>query len=135
MCFSRDEGKTWTKPEYTCWGLTGDRHEGVYLPDGRLFIAFRDQAIGSSTKGQYVAWVGSYDDLRAGRPGDFRVHILEQCGDHAWDTGYSGVELLPDGTILCTTYLRYRPHDKGNSVVCARIPFSRLTNPSLDYKK
>ena len=135
MCFSRDEGKTWTKPEYTCWGLTGDRHEGVYLPDGRLFIAFRDQALGSSTKGQYVAWVGSYDDLRAGRPGDCRVHILEQCGDHAWDTGYSGVEMLPDGTILCTTYLRYRPKDKWNSVVCARIPFARIAGAKLDYKK
>lgn len=126
MCFSRDEGKTWTKPEDTCWGLTGDRHEGIYLPDGRLFIAFRDQAKGSSTKGQYVAWVGTYEDLRAGRPGDFRVHILEHVGERAWDTGYSGVELLPDGTILCTTYIWYRPEDKANSVVCAKIPVSRI---------
>ena len=126
MCFSRDEGQTWTKPEDTCWGLTGDRHEGIYLPDGRLFIAFRDQAKGSSTKGQYVAWVGTYDDLRAGKPGDCRIHILEHVGERAWDTGYSGVELLPDGTILCTTYIWYRPKDKANSVVCTRIPVSRI---------
>ena len=126
MCFSRDEGKTWTKPVDTCWGLSGDRHEGIYLPDGRLFIAFRDRALGSSTSGQYVAWVGTYADLRAGKGGDFRVHILDHVGERIWDTGYSGVELLPDGTILCTTYMHYRRTDKAHSVVCARIPFSAL---------
>ena len=129
MCFSRDEGKTWTKPEDTCWGLTGDRHEGVYLPDGRLFIAFRDRALGSSTYGQYVAWVGSYADLRAGRPGDFRVHLLDHVGENGWDTGYSGVELLADGTILCTTYMHYRLEDKAHSVVCMRFKPSDLMLP------
>ena len=38
MCFSRDEGETWTAPEDTAWGLTGDRHEGVQAPDGRWVI-------------------------------------------------------------------------------------------------
>ena len=132
MCFSRDEGKTWTKPEDTSWGLTGDRHEGIYLPDGRLFIAFRDQAKESSTKGQYMAWVGSYADLRAGRPGDFRVHLLDHLGENAWDTGYSGVELLADGTILCTTYMHYRPSDKAHSVVCTRF---RPSDLKLDTNK
>ena len=127
MCFSRDEGKTWTKPEDTCWGLTGDRHEGIYLPDGRLFIAFRDRALGSSTLGQYMAWVGSYADLRAGKPGDFRVHLLDHVGENEWDTGYSGVELLADGTILCTTYMHYRLSDKAHSVVCTRFRQSDLT--------
>ena len=135
MCFSRDEGKTWTKPEDTCWGLTGDRHEGIYLPDGRLFIAFRDRALGSSTYGQYVAWVGTYADLRAGRPGDFRVHILDHVGERAWDTGYSGVELLPCGTILCTTYMKYRADDKAHSVVCARFKQSDLTPNRQNLKQ
>ena len=126
MCFSRDEGKTWTKPVDTCWGLTGDRHEGIYLPDGRLFIAFRDRAIGSSTYGQYVAWVGSYGDLRTGRGGDCRMHILDHVGENACDTGYSGVELLADGTVLCTTYMRYCMEDKSHSVVCTRFKPSEL---------
>ena len=126
MCFSRDEGKTWTKPVDTCWGLSGDRHEGIYLPDGRLFIAFRDRALGSSTYGQYVAWVGTYADLRAGKGGDFRVRILDHVGERTWDTGYSGVEILPDGTILCTTYMHYRTADRSQSVVCARLPLSAL---------
>ncbi len=63
MMFSRDEGKTWSKPEDTPWGLTGDRHQGVQLPDGRLFIAFRDMAPKSPTLGHFVAWVGSYDAI------------------------------------------------------------------------
>ncbi len=126
MCFSRDEGKTWTKPQDTCWGLSGDRHEGIYLPDGRLFIAFRDRALGSSTYGHYVAWVGSYADLRAGKPGDCRVLLLENKAENVWDTGYSGVELLNDGTILCTTYLQYRAEDKAHSVVCTRFKLSDI---------
>lgn len=127
MCFSRDEGHTWSAPEDTPWGLSGDRHEGIYLPDGRIFVAFRDRAIGSSTYGQYVAWVGAYADMRAGKPGDLRVHILEHVGENAWDTGYSGVELLPDGEILCTTYLHYRPDDKAHSVVSTRVRMEDLT--------
>ncbi len=126
MCFSRDEGKTWTKPEDTCWGLSGDRHEGIYLPDGRLLIAFRDRALGSSTYGHYVAWVGSYADLRVGKPGDCRVLLLENKAANVWDTGYSGVELLNDGTILCTTYLQYRAEDKAHSVVCTRFKLSDI---------
>ena len=125
MCFSRDEGETWTRPVETCWGLTGDRHEGVRLPDGRWLIAFRDQAIGSPTRGQYVAWVGTYDDIRHGRPGQYRIKLLHSySGDKrfpnsSWggDCGYSGVELLPDGTILCTTYLKYWPDGRRHSVV------------------
>ena len=128
MCFSRDEGKTWTTPVDTCWGLTGDRHEGIYLPDGRLFIAFRDRALGSSTSGQYVAWVGSYADLSAGKGGDCRVHLLDHVGENVWDTGYSGVELLDDGTILCTTYMQYRATDKAHSVVCMRLTLADMTS-------
>ena len=127
MCFSRDEGETWTKPVDTCWGLSGDRHEGIYLPDGRLFVAFRDRAHGSSTYGHYVAWVGSYADLRVGKPGDVRVKLFDNKADNVWDTGYSGVELLPGGTILCTTYLQYRHGDKAHSVVCTRLHLSDFT--------
>ena len=129
MCFSRDEGRTWTAPVDTCWGLTGDRHEGVQLPDGRWVIAFRDRALGSSTYGQYVAWVGTYDDLRNGRPGQYRIHLLRSWsgskhGGWLGDTGYSGVELLPDGTILCTTYVKMFPDERLQSVACTRFRIS-----------
>ena len=129
MCFSRDEGATWTAPVDTAPELTGDRHEGIALPDGRLFIAFRDRMINSPTYGQYVAWVGTYDDLRNARPGACRVHLLKSwAGDERFpnpsfvgDTGYSGVERLPDDTILCTTYTKHWPDARRHSVVCTRF--------------
>ncbi len=132
MCFSRDEGATWTPPVDTAPELTGDRHEGVILPDGHYFIAFRDRMIGSATYGQYVAWVGTYDDLRNARPGVLRIHLLKNwAGEKApdgsqldgWigDTGYSGVELLPNGELLCTTYVKYWPDARKQSVVCTRL--------------
>ena len=128
MCFSNDEGQNWTVPQDTPWGLTGDRHEAISLPDGRLLIAFRDRAIGSSTSGQYMAWVGTYEDIRNCRPGQYRIHLLKHWTNlpakepfHFFDTGYSGVELLPDNTILCTTYTQHWPDNRRSSVVCTRF--------------
>lgn len=127
VIFSEDEGQSWTTPVDTPWGLTGDRHEGLYLSDGRLFIAFRDRAIKSPTWGQYVAWIGEYDDIRYSRPGQCRIHLLKHYGKKgAWpgsidDTGYSGVELLPDGRLHCTTYIKYWDDDRYSSVVSTSI--------------
>ena len=127
MSFSHDEGRTWTNPVDTPWALTGDRHEGVLLPDGRYVIAFRDQAVGSETRGQFMAWVGTFDDLVNGRNGQYRIHLLHHHGrkgvwpGNEFDTGYPGVELLPDGTIVCTTYTRHFDDDRQSSVVCTRF--------------
>jgi len=119
MMFSRDEGKTWSKPIDTPWGLTGDRHQGVYTKDGRLVIAFRDMAPGSPTRGHFVAWVGTYDDIQNSRPGQYRIKLLHSYAGR--DCGYPGVELLPDGTIVATTYIKYWPGKKKHSVVSTRF--------------
>lgn len=125
MCFSRDEGQTWTDPVDTAWALTGDRHEALPLPDGRFLIAFRDRALGSTTCGQYVAWVGTWDDLVNARSGQYRIRLLKHWPDErAWsrfDTGYSGVERLSDGTIVCTTYSKMAPGPERHSVVLTRF--------------
>ncbi len=137
MCFSRDGGKTWTEPVDTCRGLTGDRHQGVRAPDGRWIITYRDLAHKSPTFGQYMAWVGTYDDIRNGRPGQFRIHLLKHCIDGGWamrDTGYSGVECLPDGTILCTTYTQHTPANVGRSIVATRFKLSEC-DPKKDLKE
>jgi hypothetical protein len=105
MMFSRDEGRTWSRPKDTPWGLTGDRHYGLYTNDGRLVIAFRDKAIGSATYNHFVAWVGTYDDIRNNRPGEYRIKLLTSY-DGRGDCGYPGMERLPDGTIIATTYLK-----------------------------
>jgi photosystem II stability/assembly factor-like uncharacterized protein len=119
MMFSTDEGQTWSKPQDAPWGLTGDRHMGVYASDGRLVIAFRDKAFDSSTINHFVAWVGTYDDIRNCRPGQYRIKLLH-C-NAGGDCGYPGMELLPDGTIVATTYIKYQPGKNRQSVVSARF--------------
>ncbi len=124
VMFSRDEGTTWSEPANTAWGLTGDRHMGVYTADGRLVIAFRDKALESPTLGHFVAWIGKYEDIRPGKPGQCRVKLLHS---HAGgDCGYPGMELLPDGTIIATTYIKHRPGAEKHSVVCARFKISEI---------
>jgi hypothetical protein len=119
MMFSRDEGATWSAPIDAPWGLTGDRHMGVLTKDGRLVIAFRDQAPLSPTKGHFVAWVGTYDDIKQGRSGQYRIKLLH--GYVKGDLGYPGVELLPDGTIVATTYIKYWDDARKHSVVSTRF--------------
>lgn len=102
VIFSNDEAKTWTEPRELPGSLTGDRHTGRYSPDGRLFISFRDTTRESPTKGDWVGWVGTYDDIGQGREGQYRVRLMEN--HHSWDCAYPGVEVLPDGTFVTTTY-------------------------------
>jgi hypothetical protein len=119
MMFSRDEARTWSDPVDTPWGLTGDRHIGVTTRDRRWVIAFRDQAPGSPTQGHFVAWVGTWDDIRHGKPGQYRIKLLHS---HAGaDCGYPGMEILPDQTIVATTYIKYRPGNEKNSVISTRF--------------
>jgi len=102
VIFSNDEGRTWSAPRELPAALTGDRHVAKYAPDGRLFVTFRDQATGSPTWGDWVGWVGTYDDIVAGREGQYRVRLMDNTKDA--DTAYPGLELLPDGTFVATTY-------------------------------
>lgn len=102
VIFSDDEGETWSEPVELPGALTGDRHTGHYAPDGRLFISFRDTTHESPTKGDWVGWVGTYDDIVAGREGQYRVRLMDN--HRGADCAYPAVELLPDGTFVCTTY-------------------------------
>ncbi len=124
MMFSRDEGKTWSTPIDTPWGLTGDRHMGTQLADGRWIFAFRDMAKNSTTWGHFVAWVGTYDDIKNGRSGEYRIKLLNSHAKGIRDCGYPGVELLPDGTIVATTYIKYDDSKKKHSVVATRFKIS-----------
>jgi hypothetical protein len=107
VIFSSDEGKTWTAPREVPLALTGDRHTGKYGPDGRLFISFRcrspkDRAQGRPFEGDWVGWVGTWDDIAAGRDGQYSVRLKHNT--KGYDTTYPGVEVLPDGTFVTTTY-------------------------------
>jgi hypothetical protein len=99
---SKDEGLSWSLPKELPAALTGDRHTAKYAPDGRLFITFRDTTRESATKGDWVAWVGKYDDIVSGREGQYRVRLMHNTSGA--DCAYPGLEVLPDGTIVTTTY-------------------------------
>lgn len=119
MMFSQDEGKTWSEPVPTSWGLTGDRHQGVQLPDGRLVIVFRNGAPGSEDR--FVAWVGTYEDIKQGKPGQSTIALLNNFSDG----GYPGIHRLPDGTIVATTYASLDPKDKP-SIVSIRFQMGKV---------
>jgi hypothetical protein len=102
VIFSKNEGKTWNEPRELPGALTGDRHTGKYAPDGRLVVSFRDTTLESPTKGDWVAWVGTFDDIVRGREGQYRVRLMDNTGGA--DCAYAGVEVLPDGTFVLTTY-------------------------------
>ena len=110
VIFSDDEGESWTDPVQLPLTLTGDRHIGRYAPDGRLFITFRDEAAGSPTMADWVGWIGTFDDIVAGREGQYRVRLMQNYGRNPkgdfvfGDCAYPGLELLPDGTFVTTTY-------------------------------
>ena len=107
VIFSSDEGATWTEPRELPAALTGDRHQGRYAPDGRLFLSFRDTTRQSPTKGDWVGWVGTYDDIVAGREGQYRVRLMDN--HKGGDCAYPAVERLPDGTFVVTTYGHWTP--------------------------
>jgi len=127
---SDDEGRSWSDPFELPHSLTGDRHVARYAPDGRLVIAFRDQAEGSPTYNHFVAWVGTYDDIVARREGMYRIKLLHSYA--GGDCGYPGLELLSDGTFVATTYIKYAPGPQKHSVVSTRFRLGELDAGSVE---
>jgi hypothetical protein len=109
VIFSEDDGKTWSPPRALPRALTGDRHVGRFAPDGRLVISFRDMPPEGAWKGDWVAWIGTWEDLLNGRPGQYKVRLKDN--HHDWDSGYPAIELLDDGTFVMTSYGHWTPNE------------------------
>lgn len=126
---STDEARTWSEPRELPAELTGDRHQLRYAPDGRLVVVMRDMAKTSSLYGHYVAWVGRFENIVQRDPGQYRVKLLHNFmrngsdlpGTGNFDCGYSDLELLPNGTFVATTYIKYQPGPEKHSVVNVRF--------------
>lgn len=135
VSFSNDEGETWSEPVELPAALNGERHKAEWTNDGRLFITFRsiergpkaEQNARTSTTGGFisegwVAWVGTYDDLKNGTQGQYRIklaHIYtkDQTEPEYYagsDTGYCGNVVLEDGTIVTSSYGKFSPDEKIN---------------------
>ncbi len=134
LIFSQDEGKTWSRPVEAPFALNGERHKAEYTDDGRLFITFRSierdrkrvkqmRKIGGEKNWYsegWIAWVGTYDDLKNGREGQYRIKIAHTYLDHQKepsivanaDTGYCGNVVLNDGTIVTSSYGIFSPEEK-----------------------
>jgi hypothetical protein len=133
IIFSNDEGKTWTNPRLLPNELNGDRHVLKFTPDGRLLVVFRDVSPlsfrndqtgqGSPTEGDWVGWVGKWNDLVKGKPGQYRIRFKDNI--HSWDCCYPGVELLPDGTFVVTTYGHWEK-DKEPYILSVRFKMEEL---------
>ncbi|MDO5308031.1 MAG: sialidase family protein [Planctomycetia bacterium] len=134
--FSSDAGQTWTQPQDVSWELTGDRHIARYIGENRLFIAFRDQALESPTRGHFLGWVGSYDDIKNATPGEYRVKLLHSYAK-PWvgDCGYSGVGVFDDGSVIALTYIKYRDDEDKHSIVETRFTVEELDAMASEYAK
>lgn len=123
VIFSDDEAATFSPPRELPASLTGDRHTDVTTPDGRLFISFRDTTLESPTAGDWVGWVGTFEDIERGTEGQYRVRLKDNLV--RGDCGYPGVECLPDGKIVCTTYGHWEPESKP-SILSVRFSLEEL---------
>jgi lysophospholipase L1-like esterase len=129
VIFSNDEAKNWSAPRELPNELTGDRHTGKYLPDRRLFLTFRDRTPKtwiSPTAGDWAGWIGTYEDLVKGKPGQYRLRLKDN--HKGADCTYPGVEVLPDGTVVTTTYGHW---DQGEQPYILSV---RFTGAELDGK-
>jgi hypothetical protein len=123
VMFSTDKAATWSAPVGLPASLTGDRHTAAHAKDGRLVVTFRCMAKDDPWKGDWVAWVGTWDQIArlspnatALKPGETalqrpdaqgaRRSYLVRLKDNltAWDSTYPGLESLADGTLVATTY-------------------------------
>lgn len=128
IIFSKDEAKTWSQPRELPLALTGDRHTGKYGPDGRLFLSFRcispkHQAKQRPFEGDWVGWVGNWKDLVNNGSGQYFLRLKDNT--KSYDTSYPGVEILPDGTFVTTTYGHW---DEGEApyILSSRFQLSEL---------
>lgn len=142
ITFSDDEGKTWTEPKELPYELCGDRHKAEYdATTGKLVISFRQLIPGHKSNalasenflaGNWVAWVGTVDDLLTYRDADASndargeaLIVLGTNNNHGnpGDNGYSGI-VCKDGQFCAVAYGRFDDSSRNPFILCARFRLS-----------
>ena len=72
------------------------------------------------------------EDLEAGSPGQYVVRVKDNT--RAYDTAYPGVEILPDGTFVTTTYGHWTK-DEAPYVLSVRFKLEELDALAENEKK
>ena len=70
-------------------------------------IVYKDGKLDNNwMAGDWVAWVGTYEDLLEQNEGEYRILIEEDWAMNAksGDTGYAGILVLDDGTFIMDSY-------------------------------
>lgn len=159
ISFSEDEGKTWSTPKELPGVLNGERFKAEYAPDGRLVIVFRSINRDKQKVQKYleytgnknwisngpVMWVGTYDDLKNGTDGQYRIKLMHTYFDSQTepaeyanaDTGYCGNTVMDDGTFVISTYGKFDISktyidDKGDTVYKTSIASKRINLNDID---
>ncbi|MBL6538576.1 DUF4091 domain-containing protein [Streptococcus suis] len=117
LIYSDDEGKTWSRPMELQGALQGERHKILVDPiSGKLVVTFREIILDYNRNGQienndwmagdWIAWIGSVDDLLQQNEGQYRIRLAEDFTTNAksGDTGYTGATVSPDGTFNLISY-------------------------------
>ncbi len=104
-----DHAVTWSVPRPLPIDLTGDRHTAVYASDGRVVITYRCMIENDPWKGDWVAWIGDWNTIASAADGQqpppsSSVLVRLKDNQSSWDCGYPGLERMPDGTFVATTY-------------------------------
>lgn len=87
----------------------------------------------------WIAWVGTYEDLKNNMEGQYRLKLAHTYLDDQTqpqitagaDTGYCGNVVLDDGTIVTSSYGKFDPDktyidDAGNTVIKTSIISKRI---------
>lgn len=128
--YSDDEGETWSRPRHVQGSLNGERHKATYDPiSGRLLISFREIKLdinnnGSTIEndwmaGDWIGWVGTYDDLMNGNEGEYRIRLGKDYtkSARAGDCGYAGNVVMKDGTFFLNSYGNFDENTDNNTYV------------------
>lgn len=128
--YSDDEGKTWSRPRYVQGSLNGERHKATYDPiSGRLLISFREIKLDTNNDGStndndwmagdWIGWVGTYEDLMYGREGEYRIILGKDYtkSTRAGDTGYAGNVVMNDGTFFLNSYGNFDTNTNNNTYI------------------
>ena len=144
IMFSTDKAATWSAPVELPAPLTGDRHIAAYANDGRLVVTFRCMAKDDPGKGDWVAWVGTWEEIARRSPfasalmpgataaepagaNSAQPSYLVRLKDNltAWDCAYAGLESLADGTLVTTTYGTWNAGEQP-SILSVRFTLAEL---------